>query len=166
MPAEPALPIVKPRPPQLDSPMVPKFIRLMSRMNVWLFRITGGRFGGKWYVGAAFPRGVPVCLLTTIGRKTGAPRTTPLLYIEDGSSVIVVASYGGMASHPLWYDNLVANPSVQVQVGRRVRVMRARVATPDERAALWPRLVGHYADFASYQSWTPREIPVVICEPA
>jgi deazaflavin-dependent oxidoreductase (nitroreductase family) len=75
-----------------------------------------------------------------------------------------VASQGGLPSNPQWYGNLQANPQVQVRIGRRTRQMSARVANADERAALWPRLVEMYADFASYASWTEREIPVVICE--
>jgi deazaflavin-dependent oxidoreductase (nitroreductase family) len=138
---------------------------LFSQANVWLYQKTGGRIGGKWRVGSAFPRGVPVMLLTTVGRKSGARRTTPLLYIEDGERVIIVASQGGMPKHPLWYLNLSHDPNVEVQMGRRVRRMRARDATEQERAVYWPQLVAHYRDFASYQSWTDRVIPVVVLEP-
>jgi deazaflavin-dependent oxidoreductase (nitroreductase family) len=107
---------------------------------------------------------VPVLLLTTIGRKSGQPKTTPLLYLEDGERVVIVGSQGGMPKHPQWYLNLTQNPEVTVQVGRRVRKMRARVAKPEEHAALWPRLVALYADFATYQAWTDRAIPIVILE--
>ena len=154
-----------PRPPGLDSPIVPKVMRLFSQANVWLYQKTDGRIGGKWRIGSAFPRGVPVLLLTTIGRKSGAKRTAPLLYLEDGERVIVVASQGGMPKHPLWYLNLSHNPQVEVQTGSRVRAMRARDATPEERSRYWPRLVAHYRDFATYQSWTDRQIPVVVLEP-
>ena len=154
-----------PRPPGLDHPIVPKVMRLFSQANVWLYQKTDGRIGGKWRVGSAFPRGVPVLLLTTTGRKTGARRTTPLLYIQDGERVILVASQGGMPKHPLWYLNLSQDPDVEVQIRSSVRQMRARDATPAERAMYWPRLVAHYQDFASYQSWTDRVIPVVVLEP-
>jgi len=154
-----------PRPPGLDHPLVPKVMRLFSQANVWVYRKTGGRLGGKWRVGSAFPHGVPVLLLTTVGRKSGARRTTPLLYIEDGERVILVASQGGMPKHPLWYLNLSAEPEVEVQIGKAIRAMRARDATPQERQAYWPRLVAMYPDFASYQSWTERVIPVVVLEP-
>jgi F420H(2)-dependent quinone reductase len=139
-------------------------MRGMSRAHVWLYQRTAGKLGGRWRVGSAFPRGVPVLLLTTIGRKTGKARTTPLLYLEDGGRYAVVGSQGGLPKDPLWFGNLVATPDVEVQVGGRVRAMRARVASAEERAALWPRLVGHYADFAKYQGWTAREIPVVLLE--
>ncbi|MCT2236992.1 nitroreductase family deazaflavin-dependent oxidoreductase, partial [Dietzia cinnamea] len=127
---------------------------------------TGGRIGGTWRVGSAQRAPVPVCLLTTTGRKSGEPRTVPLLHIPDGDRVLLVASQGGLPSHPQWYRNILADPSVTVQVGRRVRSMTAREATPGERAELWPRLVERYADFAEYQANTSRVIPVVICEPA
>ncbi len=159
-------PPVKPRPEGLDRPIVPRIIRVMSRVNVWLFQKSGGRLGNTWRVGSAFPRGVPVCLLTTVGRKSGQPRTTPLLFIEDGDAVVVVGSYGGLPHVPLWVRNLEATPRARVQIGRQVRDVAGRIARPDERARLWPRLVAHYADFASYQTWTDREIPVVLLEPA
>ncbi|MCT2063156.1 nitroreductase family deazaflavin-dependent oxidoreductase [Dietzia cinnamea] len=138
----------------------------MSRANTWLYQRTGGRIGGTWRVGSAQRAPVPVCLLTTTGRKSGEPRTVPLLHIPDGDRVLLVASQGGLPSHPQWYRNILADPSVTVQVGRRVRSMTAREATPGERAELWPRLVERYADFAEYQANTSRVIPVVICEPA
>lgn len=153
-------------PKGLDSPIVPKIFKVMSRLNIAAYRATGGRVGGTWRVGSAFRKGVPICLLTTKGRKTGRPRTQPLLYMPDGDRVVIVASQGGLPKDPLWYLNLCADPHVTVQVRRDVRRMRARTASQDERAALWPRLVAVYADFDKYQSWTDREIPVVICEPA
>lgn len=153
------------RPKGMDSPLVPRILKVASRLNVAVYRATGGRVGGRWRVGSAFPKGVPVCLVTTIGRKTGLPRTLPLLFMPDGDRVILVASQGGLPEHPLWYLNLTANPEVTVQVKRDVRRMRARTADETERAALWPRLVAMYADFDRYQSWTDRQIPVVICEP-
>lgn len=153
-------------PKGLDSPIVPKILKVMSRLNIAAYRATGGRVGGTWRVGSAFRKGVPICLLTTKGRKTGRPRTQPLLYMPDGDRVVIVASQGGLPKDPLWYLNLCADPHVTVQVRRDVRRMRARTASQDERAALWPRLVAVYADFDKYQSWTDREIPVVVCEPA
>lgn len=155
----------KARPSQLDSPLMPKVLRIMSKVNTAVYRATGGLIGSKWRVGSAFPRGVPVCLFTSTGRKSKQPRTTPLLYLPDGDRVIVVASQGGMPRHPAWYLNITSDPEVTVQVKRQVRRMRARVADERERAELWPRLVRLYADFDAYQSWTERQIPVVICEP-
>ncbi|OUS90726.1 nitroreductase family deazaflavin-dependent oxidoreductase [Rhodococcus sp. NCIMB 12038] len=153
------------RPPGLDSKWTVSFIKWMSKVNVVLYRRTGGRLGSKWRVGSAFPRGLPVCLLTTTGRKSGEPRISPLLFLEDGDRIILVASQGGLPKHPMWYLNLRANPQVTVQVKSRVRPMTAQVADPDERARLWPRLVDMYADFDNYQAWTERTIPVVVCTP-
>jgi deazaflavin-dependent oxidoreductase (nitroreductase family) len=157
---------VKKRPKGLDSPATVKIIKWMSALNVWLYRKTNGRIGRTWRVGSALRHGVPVCLITTTGRKTGQPRTVPLLYMPDGDNVIFVASQGGLPQNPQWYRNLVADPTVTVQIGRGTRTMHARTADPGERARLWPRLTALYADFDSYQTWTEREIPVVICAPA
>lgn len=135
-------------------------IRLMTVANVWLFRMTGGRLGAR------FPGGAPICLVTTRGRKSGVLRTVALLYLQDGERVVIVGSKGGMSHHPAWYLNLRADPRCEVEIGRTRVPMRARVAAPDERRALWPRLVAMYPDYADYQARTTREIPVVVCEPA
>lgn len=137
----------------------------MTAVNVWLYQRTDGRLGGKWRVGAAFPWGIPVLLLTTTGRKTGQQRLSALLYLPDGDKVVLVASQGGRASNPAWYLNLKANSEVTVQIKGDIRTMTARTATDAERAYYWPKLVGLYADFDKYQSYTTRQIPVVILEP-
>lgn len=103
-------------------------------------------------------------LLTTKGHHSGAAHTVPLLFLRDGSSLVVVASYGGRADHPTWYHNLVAEPEVTVQVGTREMRMRARTADPDEREAWWPSVVTAYDGYATYQSRTDRVIPVVFLE--
>jgi deazaflavin-dependent oxidoreductase (nitroreductase family) len=156
--------MTKPRPKGLDKPATAKIIKAMSATHARMYRATGGQLGKNWRIGSALRQSVPVCLVTTIGRKSGRPRTVPLVYLDDGDRIIVVASQGGLPSNPQWYGNLQANPQVQVRIGRRTRQMSARVANADERCTLWPRLVDMYADFASYASWTEREIPVVICE--
>ncbi|AVZ38657.1 nitroreductase family deazaflavin-dependent oxidoreductase [Dietzia sp. JS16-p6b] len=151
--------------PRRSKPWVLGIIKVMSRVNTWTYRVSGGRIGGNWRVGSALSAPVPVCLVTTTGRKSGEPRTVPLLHLPDGDRVLLVASQGGLPRHPQWYLNILANPEVTIQVGRRTRAMTAREASAEERAALWPRLVERYADFASYQANTSRVIPVVICEP-
>lgn len=156
----------KPRPDQLDSPSVAKVIKYAARANVRIYRLTNGRIGAKWRVGAGWKKPVPVLLLDHVGRKSGTRFTTPLLYLADGDDVVVVASQGGLPKDPQWFHNLVAHPDTTIDLPReRGRAVRARVAEPQERAALWPRLVELYADFDSYQSWTDREIPVVVLEP-
>ena len=134
-------------------------IRVMSALNVWLYRLTSGRIGGR------FRHGAPVLLLTTVGRRSGASRVAPLLHLRDGERLVIVASKGGMSHHPTWYLNLQANPDVEVEVGGERRKMRARTADAAERAALWPRLVAMYRDYDDYQARTDREIPVVILSP-
>ncbi|MFD6857961.1 nitroreductase family deazaflavin-dependent oxidoreductase [Rhodococcus sp. NPDC060090] len=151
-------------PKGLDSKTTSSIIKWMSRGNVALYRATRGRLGGKWRVGSAFPWGIPVCLVTTTGRKTGQPRTAPLLFLEDDDKVLLVASQGGLPKHPLWFHNIVANPEVTVQIRSDIRQLKARVATEAERALYWPKLTAMYPDFDNYQSWTDRVIPVVVCE--
>jgi deazaflavin-dependent oxidoreductase (nitroreductase family) len=153
------------KPEGLDSEFARKVIKLMSAANVRVYRLTRGRIGGTWRVGAGWKNPVPICLLEHRGRKTGKLRTTPLVYLRDGDRVVVVASQAGRPSHPLWYRNLEADPLVTVQVRGERLPMRAHTASPAERAELWPRLVALYSDYDAYQSWAPREIPVVVLEP-
>jgi deazaflavin-dependent oxidoreductase (nitroreductase family) len=136
------------------------FIKLMSVVNVWVFRATGGRLGSK------FLRGAPVGLLTTTGRKSGEARTTPLICLADGERIVLVASQGGLPRNPLWYDNLVARPEVAFRTPQAERRYRARTASPAEKAALWPRLLAIYRDYDDYQKRTDRDIPVVVLDPA
>jgi F420H(2)-dependent quinone reductase len=134
-------------------------VRIMSWVNTALFRASGGRIGNK------FLRGAPVCLVTTTGARSGARRTTPLIYLADGDDVVLVASKGGMSHHPAWYHNLEKHPEAQVQIGNRVRNVVARRASDAEKAALWPKLVAIYPDYDDYQARTERNIPVMILSP-
>lgn len=138
----------------------------MSRAQTAIYRATGGRLGGKYRLGGAFPGGLRVCLLTTTGRKTGRPHTTPLVYLADEDRIVLYASQGGLPRHPHWYLNLRANPHVTVQIRHRKRPMHAGDADKTERAALWPRLLALNPDFADYQAWNDRVIPIVVCQPA
>lgn len=128
-------------------------------LNTMLYRRTGGRFGSK-------VKGAPVLLLDHVGRKTGTQRTTPVLYLQDGSDLAIVASRGGSDAMPAWFRNLMANPSTSVQIGRETRPVVAREATTEERQRLWPRLAEMYPDYDVYQRRTERQIPVVILSPA
>ena len=119
---------------------------------------TGGEDGHIW-------EGVPTLLLTTIGRRSGERRTTPLIYGRDGGRYLVVASRGGAPTHPSWYENLVAQPNVEVQVMAQRFKARARPATPAEKPALWNKMVAIWPAYDDYQKKTPREIPVVILDP-
>jgi deazaflavin-dependent oxidoreductase (nitroreductase family) len=131
-------------------------VQYMTGINNVVYRLSSGRVAGN------VPSGAPICLLTTTGRKTGRARTVPLLYLPAGDDLVVVASRGGMATHPAWYLNLLEVPDVVVDLGTARRAMRARPASDDERARVWPQLVEAYEHFASYQLRTDREIPVVI----
>jgi deazaflavin-dependent oxidoreductase (nitroreductase family) len=154
------------KPQGLDSPMTARIIKYGARAQVKVFRLTNGRVGSTWRIGAGFRKPVPTLLLNHVGRRSGRAFTTPLLYLDDAPDLVVVGSQGGLPTNPQWYANLVAHPDVSVELrGEGLRRVRARTTAPDERAALWPRLVGLYADFDSYQSWTDREIPVVVLEP-
>ena len=135
-----------------------RFLRVASQANVWLYRRTGGQIGGR-------VRRAPILLLTTTGRRSGKPRTTPLLYLLDGENLVVVASSGGSPRHPAWFLNLREAPEVEVEVGRARQPRRARIAADEERERLWPRLVEMYPAYASYQEKTSRRIPVVLLAP-
>ena len=149
----------KPPPRYLNSPLLDIFFKWMSRIHTFLYRRGGGEG-----LGTTFQK-IPVALLTTIGRKTGQPRVSPLLFLRDGNRIVLVASQGGRTNNPMWYLNLKANPKVTVQIKKDVLKLTARDATEAERAQYWPQLVAMYSSFDDYQSWTDRVIPVVICDP-
>ena len=134
-----------------------RFVHVLTRVNIALYRSTGGRIGGR--VGKA-----PILLLTTTGRRSGAARTTPLLFLRDDERIVVVASYGGRPSHPAWYLNLLATP--QAGGAGEARPLRRRRAHGRARGAagLWPKLVEMYPSYAQYEKRTTREIPVVVLE--
>jgi F420H(2)-dependent quinone reductase len=155
------------RPKLFDSSLFPTMMKAMSVAHVAIFRLTRGRVGSKYRIGSAFPRGIPVCLLTTRGRKTGKLRTGALVYLPDGEKVVLIASRVGTPLHPQWYLNLQADPEVIIETlheGRRT--MRAHTAEGQERADLWPRVVAMHREYDSFQSWTDRVIPLVVCEPS
>ena len=135
-------------------------MKVMAPLNTWIYRTSRGRLGAR------FPGGAPICIVTTTGRRSGRPRAVPLLYMRDGEDIVVVASKGGMPQHPDWYLNVAANPEVEMEIGDHSERYVARTADTEERASLWPRLVEVYSSYDDYQARTDREIPVVICSPA
>jgi deazaflavin-dependent oxidoreductase (nitroreductase family) len=143
----------------LNTPLTDFFIKWMSRFNTFMYRRGGGEG-----LGGTFQK-IPVALLITTGRKSGEPRVSPLYFLHDGDLVVVAASKGGAQKNPMWYLNLKANPKVQVQIKKEVLDLTARDATDEERAKYWPQLVKMYPSYDDYQSWTDRQIPVVVCEP-
>jgi deazaflavin-dependent oxidoreductase (nitroreductase family) len=133
-------------------------LRPLMGYHARVYRLTRGR------IGASFG-GVPMLLLDHVGAKSGTKRTTPLVYVDDPPNLVLVASKGGHPRNPSWFHNLRAHPDTTVQVGAERRAVRARVATPEERARLWPKAVEVYSGYDGYQQRTEREIPLVILEP-
>ena len=131
----------------------------MGGLHKNVYRLTGGKIGGK--LGKA-----RVLLLTSTGRKSGKPRTSPLLYASAGDGYAVIASKGGAPRHPLWYLNLQASPHAEVTVGRETRHVHARDAEGEERERLWRALTDVYPGYDKYAERTSRRIPVVVLEPA
>jgi deazaflavin-dependent oxidoreductase (nitroreductase family) len=130
-------------------------------LHTALYKASGGRLGHTVPGGPG-----KMLLLDHIGAKSGAKRTSPLLYVRDGDDVVVIASKGGFPKHPAWYHNLIANPDTTVQIGREHRNVHARVATPEERERLWPLAVKSYHGYEDYAARSKgREIPLVILEP-
>jgi len=134
-------------------------IRYMSRLNKFLYRLSGGKILGTWMRGGA------IGILGHRGRKSGQMFTSPLVYMPDGQRLVVIASKGGMSKHPLWYLNLQANPDCEFEIGSTKKSYRARTASPEEKKALWPRILAMNPDFDTYQARTTRDIPVVILDP-
>jgi F420H(2)-dependent quinone reductase len=133
-------------------------LRAMGKLNVPVYRLTRGRLMGK--IGRA-----PVLLLTSTGRRSGAPRTAPVLYLADGDRVVVIGSNAGNERAPAWSHNLKANPDSEVQIRGERRRVRARVAEGQERAELWQKMNAQYAGFEDYDERTSRDIAVFILEP-
>jgi F420H(2)-dependent quinone reductase len=135
-----------------------KVFNQLTRLNTAVYRLSGGRLLGRF-------RGAPVLLLNHVGRTSGKQRTSPLLYIEDGASLVIVASKGGSHKHPDWWLNLRGRPETVVEVGGEKRPVFARQASSEEKSRLWPRLVEMWPDYERYQGRTERDIPVIVLEP-
>jgi deazaflavin-dependent oxidoreductase (nitroreductase family) len=135
-------------------------LRRVMGGHTLLYKATGGLIGHR------VPGVPPTLLLTHVGAKSGQKRVSPLSYTKgDGDDLVLVASKGGYPKNPAWFHNLKAHPDTEVQVGREHRPVHARVATPEERERLWPRVVANWSDYAEYQKRTDRQIPLVILEP-
>ncbi len=135
------------------------FLRVAGGLHAGLYQLSRGRVGGR--VGKT-----PVLLLTTTGRRSGKPRTQPLLFTRQGDAYAVIASKGGAPAHPLWYLNLKENPAAEITVGAETHKVRARDAEGDERERLWRVLADQYSGYDKYARKTSRRIPVVVLEPA
>jgi len=135
--------------------MANPFIKLFIQAHVGLFRLSKGMVGGR--MGSN-----EILLLTTVGRKSGKARTTPVVFFRDKASFVVVASNGGAASHPAWYHNLIADRKASILVGKETINVKAAEATGKERERLWKNITGRAEQFGKYQEKTEREIPVMV----
>ena len=136
----------------------PPDLTLVGDEHVRRYQETDGEVGHLW-------NGVPTLVLTTTGRKSGEQRNSAMIYGKDGDSYVVIASQGGMPTHPNWYHNLTAEPRVQVQAGATKTAAIARTAEGEERDRLWKLMTGIWPNFDTYQTRTDRVIPVVVLEP-
>jgi F420H(2)-dependent quinone reductase len=140
-------------------PVVRFAMRWATRFNVAVFRFSKGRLMNK------FIGGYPVCIVTTIGAKSGNIRRIALIHLPHGDNKLLVASQGGMDKNPVWYHNIVAHPDLRIMVGGEDKAYKARQVSDEEKAGLWPHLLSMYPDFDEYQARTDRNIPVFSCEP-
>jgi deazaflavin-dependent oxidoreductase (nitroreductase family) len=134
-------------------------LRLVGKLNAPIYRLSGGRLGGR--LGKA-----PILLLTTTGRKSGQPRTAPVLYLADGDRFVVINTNAGNDKTPAWSLNLRANPEAEVEIGRKRVKVRSRLAEGEERADLWRRSMEQYEGWDFYESKLDREVGVFILEPS
>jgi deazaflavin-dependent oxidoreductase (nitroreductase family) len=130
-------------------------LRWVGKLNVPLYRLSGGRVGAK--VGRA-----PVLLLTTTGRKSGEPRTAPVVYLEDAGRYVVINTNAGNIQVPAWSLNLDADAEAEVEVGRERISVRARPAQGEERERLWRRHIEQYAGFDEYKEELPDDRPITV----
>lgn len=137
---------------------------VLAPIDGFLYRRSGGRLS-LGHFGARREGALPTLLLTTTGRRSGQPRTTPVVYLEDGERIAVVASNFGRDRHPAWSANLLADPDAEVQVRTRRWRVRARLASEEEKAALWPRLLEIYPTWEDYRRRTDRSFRAFFLEP-
>jgi deazaflavin-dependent oxidoreductase (nitroreductase family) len=134
-------------------------LSLLGTEHARRYQETDGEVGYWW-------NGAPILLLTQTGRRTGQPRTTPLIYGTDGDDHLVIASKGGAPHHPPWYLNLVAHPPAEIQVRAERLAVTARTASEEEKPRLWQIMTAIWPNFDVYQSRTERIIPLVVLSPA
>ena len=133
-------------------------LKTATRLHIGVYRASGGRIAGKAW-------GLQILLLTTTGRKSGKRRTTPLCYLTDGGSFVVVASNGGMDWYPAWWLNLSHSPHATIEVGNAKFAVRSRAATPVEHKRLWAEITALAPGYLRYEERTERKIPLGILEP-
>lgn len=136
------------------------FIKRIGKWQATVYEISRGKLWNTFLGG-------PVAILTTVGRKSGEPRKTPLLYVKHDGNVVMAASKGGMKGAPLWWRNIEANHQVHIQIGAHKQSYNARQANEAEEKTLWPKLDAIYDGYAEYRARCEgvRHIPVIIFEP-
>ena len=136
----------------------PKWIlKTMSRTNIFLNRLTMGRMFNTL-------QGDEVCFVTMTGAKSGREITMPLMWVPYNDGALLVASRGGSPKNPVWYYNIAKNPDIKVRHRGVEMALRARLASAEEKPALWPICDSHYAPYADYRARTDRDIPIFVCE--
>jgi deazaflavin-dependent oxidoreductase (nitroreductase family) len=138
-----------------ERPMFKLMLKGMISMTIFLYRLTGGAIGGRM-------KTMGFLLLTTIGRKSGRPRTVPLAFLRDGSAYVIIASNAGFPQNPAWFLNLKSHPEETIQVKRQHIRVKAETANPEKRQELWAHLMEVAPGYGRYQKRTTREIPLVI----
>ncbi len=135
-------------------PNIRWLVALLSAMHRFLYRVTAGRLGVR-------SGSTQFLLLTTIGRKSGRRRVTPLLYVEDAGRWVIIGSNAGDHRHPAWWVNLQSHPNAEVQIGAAHFAVRAQRATAEEAERLWPVFIASYKYYTNYRQRTSRTIPIV-----
>jgi deazaflavin-dependent oxidoreductase (nitroreductase family) len=148
---------VKPLPENYKG-LIRAFIKTFTRINVWVYKLSGGRLLNK------FPGGFDICIVGTTGAKSGKRREIALIHLPYGKAKLLVASQGGADTHPTWYHNVKAHPGIDIMFGAEKHAYRARQVSDDEKRDLWPHLLSIYPPFDEYQARTDRNIPVFLCE--
>jgi deazaflavin-dependent oxidoreductase (nitroreductase family) len=143
----------------LGAPPPRWVLKLFTRLHVLLHRLSGGRLFNK--LGKD-----DVCFVTMTGAQSGRTLTIPLMWVPWKEGVLLVASQGGAPKNPVWYHNLVKHPEITVEHRGEAKRLRARLATAEEKPAMWPVCDQHYAPYADYRKRTTRDIPIFVCEPA
>ena len=132
-------------------------LKVLAETHIWVNRLSRGRLGNTTH-------GHEVCFVTMTGAKTGRKITKPLIYVPHDDGVLLVASLGGGPKNPVWYHNLVAHPQIDVRHRGRSMRLAARLATRDEKPALWPICDAAFSPYAEYRTKTDRDIPIFVCE--
>lgn len=137
------------------SPPPRWFLKLMTKINVFVYKNSGGRWMNKL-------AGMPILLVEMIGAKSGREITIPLMYVPYGDGFVLVASQGGAPKNPVWYNNLISNPDVKITYDGKTTPMTAKLASEEEKAEVWPICCEYYPPYQEYQDRTDRNIPVFI----